>query len=374
MLHKLVVSISLVLICLSVPSIALAQDTEAGIDTTHTVQSGETLYSIAQQYGFTVDALAAANGIVNPNQIFVGQVLVIPVSIGGGQEQPAPEQTAIETETAVAQETLPTTHEVLGGETLASIGRLYGIPWTELARINGITNPNQVLPGQILALTESAVVEEVVVEEESSAPESPTEAVVEETPVEEATPTGDTVHVVQANEGLAVIARAYGVNWTVIADANGITDPNLITPGQELIIPNPSLTPVSDYGSPAPSGTVDNGRMILVDLTNQQIMAYENGNLIRQTTVSTGLPGTPTVTGDFYIYSKLPSQTMYGPGYYLPGVQWVMYFYQGYAIHGAYWHNNFGQPMSHGCVNLPNEDAEWFYTFASLGTLVRVTY
>src|SRR5690606_29817338 len=109
-------------------------------------------------------------------------------------------------------------------------------------------------------------------------------------------------------------------------------------------------------------------------LTNQQIMAYENGSVVRQVTVSTGLPGTPTVVGDFYIYSKLPSQTMSGPGYYLPGVPWVMYFYQGYAIHGTYWHSNFGQPMSHGCVNLPTDEAEWFFNFAQIGTLVQVRY
>ena len=56
--------------------------------------------------------------------------------------------------------------------------------------------------------------------------------------------------------------------------------------------------------------------------------------------VSTGLPGSPTVLGDYTVYAKYASQTMSGPGYYLPGVQWVQYFYQGYALHGTYWHNN----------------------------------
>jgi lipoprotein-anchoring transpeptidase ErfK/SrfK len=63
---------------------------------------------------------------------------------------------------------------------------------------------------------------------------------------------------------------------------------------------------------------------------------------------------------------------MSGPGYYLPNVQWIMYFYSGYAIHGTYWHNNFGQPMSHGCVNLPNNEALWFYQWAPTGTPVLV--
>lgn len=59
-----------------------------------------------------------------------------------------------------------------------------------------------------------------------------------------------------------------------------------------------------------------------------------------------------------------------GNYYYLPGVPSVMYFYQGYAIHGTYWHHNFGQPMSHGCVNLTIEDAKWFYDWAEVGTTV----
>jgi lipoprotein-anchoring transpeptidase ErfK/SrfK len=51
-----------------------------------------------------------------------------------------------------------------------------------------------------------------------------------------------------------------------------------------------------------------------------------------------------------------------------------MYFFRDYGIHGTYWHNNFGVPMSHGCVNLPNHEAEWFYNFASVGTPVSVQY
>jgi lipoprotein-anchoring transpeptidase ErfK/SrfK len=63
---------------------------------------------------------------------------------------------------------------------------------------------------------------------------------------------------------------------------------------------------------------------------------------------------------------------MWGPGYDLPNVQWVMYFYRDYSLHGAYWHNNFGQPMSHGCVNMRNEDAKWLYDWAPEGTSVMV--
>jgi len=63
---------------------------------------------------------------------------------------------------------------------------------------------------------------------------------------------------------------------------------------------------------------------------------------------------------------------MIGPGYNLPNVPWVMYFYDGYAIHGTYWHHNFGHPMSHGCINMTIPDAHWLYNWAPKGTLVVI--
>jgi lipoprotein-anchoring transpeptidase ErfK/SrfK len=67
-------------------------------------------------------------------------------------------------------------------------------------------------------------------------------------------------------------------------------------------------------------------------------------------------------------------QNMSGPGYYLPDVPWVMFFYDEYGFHGTYWHNNFGSPMSRGCVNLRTEAAEWLYNWASVGTPVNIHY
>ncbi|MBZ0306548.1 MAG: LysM peptidoglycan-binding domain-containing protein, partial [Anaerolineae bacterium] len=292
----------------------------------------------------------------------VGQVLVIPVPIGGGAESVA---LPAESQPVIAEEAASTKHVVQQGETLASIGRLYNVEWTTIASQNGITDANAIFVGQ-----------ELVIGGAGAQPAPVEAAPVESAPVEtvEIPVASQTTHTVKANEGLGSIARSYGVNWQAIAQANSIADANTIYVGQVLIIPNPTAAPPADYSAPAPTSIVDNGKMILVELNKQTITAYENGVAVRSLLVSTGLPGTPTVTGDYYVYSKLPSQTMYGPGYYLPGVPWVMYFYQAYAIHGTYWHNNFGQPMSHGCVNLPSEDAEWFYNFAPMGTLVRVVY
>jgi lipoprotein-anchoring transpeptidase ErfK/SrfK len=130
----------------------------------------------------------------------------------------------------------------------------------------------------------------------------------------------------------------------------------------------PTNTPWPDaYIIPGANGE----RWIDIDISSQSLTAYEGNTPIRRFIVSTGTSRHPTVIGRFRIYAKLRYDLMTGPGYYLPNVPFVMYFYQGYSIHGTYWHSNFGTPMSHGCVNMYTPDAEWMFYFASIGTLVN---
>jgi len=141
------------------------------------------------------------------------------------------------------------------------------------------------------------------------------------------------------------------------------------------IIPN---TPTPEY-VPLPTlepqySSKDGERWIDVDLTNQRTYAYEGDTIVNSFVVSTGTWLTPTVTGKYRIYVKYVSAKMSGPGYYLPNVPYIMYFYGSYGLHGTYWHNNFGTPMSHGCVNLRTEDAHWLFDWASIGTVVNVHY
>jgi len=143
------------------------------------------------------------------------------------------------------------------------------------------------------------------------------------------------------------------------------------------VTPTPTATPtprpaVSWTYSTVPEELADEGLWIDVDLSEQRVTAYEGSNAVREFIVSTGTSAHPTVTGQFRIYVKLKSTAMAGPGYYLPGVPFTMYFYKGYSLHGTYWHNNFGVPMSHGCVNMFTPDAEWLFNWASVGTLVNV--
>jgi len=138
-------------------------------------------------------------------------------------------------------------------------------------------------------------------------------------------------------------------------------------------------TPTPEYVAPTaapPQAVAGNGgeRWIDVNLSQQRVYAYEGNTIANSFLVSTGTWQTPTVTGAYHIWIKLRSTAMAGPGYYLPDVPFTMYFYKGYGLHGTYWHNNFGTPMSHGCVNLSIPDSEWLYNFASVGTLVNVHY
>jgi lipoprotein-anchoring transpeptidase ErfK/SrfK len=133
-------------------------------------------------------------------------------------------------------------------------------------------------------------------------------------------------------------------------------------------------------------------RRLFVYLDSQRVEAVENGEVVRTFKVSTGKSKTPTVTGSFYIYDRYRHKTMrsdVGRGqrgfYEVEDVPYTQFFHKDYAFHGAFWHNNFGHPASHGCVNMatkdqnklwPNvsEDAGWLYGWAALGLPVTVTH
>lgn len=118
-------------------------------------------------------------------------------------------------------------------------------------------------------------------------------------------------------------------------------------------------------------------KKIFVDLSNQRLYAFEGDELKYNFLISSGKWGR-TPTGTFRIWIKLKSTLMAGGNkalgtyYYLPNVPYTMYFYNnmvskdiGYGIHGAYWHDNFGHPMSHGCINMKTEEVEQLYYWAS---------
>jgi lipoprotein-anchoring transpeptidase ErfK/SrfK len=153
------------------------------------------------------------------------------------------------------------------------------------------------------------------------------------------------------------------------------SEPGMVSAEIVADTPTPEFTePTVAPNAPPPVAVSDGVHWIDVDLSQQRLYAYAGDTLMNSFVVSTGTWQTPTVTGKFNIWIKVRSQAMSGPGYYLPDVPYVMYFYGDYGLHGTYWHNNFGTPMSHGCVNLTIPDSEWLYNFSSVGTMVNVHY
>ncbi len=218
-------------------------------------------------------------------------------------------------------------------------------------------------------------------------------------------------YTVQPHDTMTTIANRHGVTLQALAAANELSINSWLQVGQPLIIPSgavtitpiqlaaveaesaESLVEVVAVRTDSPAETVATtapefipaalatpeeiaARWIYVDLSDQTVTAYQGVIPVFQTSTSTGLPRTPTVTGEFSIYVKYESTRMrggYGASYYdLSNVPHTMYFYQGYGLHGAYWHNNFGTPMSHGCVNLSLPDAELLFNWAVVGTRVVV--
>ena len=189
--------------------------------------------------------------------------------------------------------------------------------------------------------------------------------------------TGD-YYVVQAGDSLWDIAWSLGVSTYDLADVNGITDVDDVYPGEELVIPGQSYQADAGWQEDeqvyAGSTSSDGGKWIDVNLSEQLLSAYEDGVLVFSTWVSTGTEEYPTPTATYAILDRAPYQDMSGPDYYLADVPNVLAFAGNYAIHGTYWHDNFGTPMSHGCVNLPTDAAGWLYDWASIGTPVVTHY
>jgi lipoprotein-anchoring transpeptidase ErfK/SrfK len=237
------------------------------------------------------------------------------------------------------------------GDTLARIAARYDTTVQELVRVNALPNANFIFAGQRLMIP-------------GSTPQS--------------LPATTNVYTVQAGDTLFSIVQRTGTTVDAVMRSNGLINPDFIYVGQRLSLK--AATPIVDEPAPAPKSAVTNpasaGKWIAVNLTTQSIAAYEGTRVVRSALVSTGVARTPTPVGQYEIYVKYKSQTMSGGSkasndyYYLPNVPNVMYFYEAYALHGTYWHRNFGQPMSRGCVNLSLADAEWFFNWAEIGTPV----
>ena len=213
-------------------------------------------------------------------------------------------------------------------------------------------------PAKILAQVSSDE-KQLVIPDLSSVTHEPTATPVVVTPTVPPTPSNS--YVVQPGDTMSAIAEKFGVTLDYLIFKSRVENPNLIYPGQTIV--KPEWPPKPDTQE----------KEVIVELSTQQVFVYENGQLLNTFLVSTGTRAHPTVQGHFPIWIKLEKDDMTdGETYNLKNVPWVMYFHQGYGLHGTYWHSNFGHPMSHGCVNLKTSDAEWLFNFAEVGDMVWV--
>ena len=150
------------------------------------------------------------------------------------------------------------------------------------------------------------------------------------------------------------------------------------------IVKVPQTTPIVETVLGETTETTSTSKRIEVDLTKQIAYAYDGVNLIYSFLISSG-SWDRTPTGNFKIWTKVRAQKMSGGSkelgtyFYLPNVQNVMFFYNekyerklGYSFHQAYWHNNFGVPMSHGCINMTTADSAVLYDWADVGTPITI--
>ncbi|MCI0519307.1 MAG: L,D-transpeptidase family protein [Chloroflexi bacterium] len=155
----------------------------------------------------------------------------------------------------------------------------------------------------------------------------------------------------------------------------------------KYMVPTAHLRPISDAEiAPLSPQVAPEDKRIEVSIGRQTLTAYENDQAVMTTRISSGIPSarrspdelpTATPTGSFRIYSKMPNKHMgsvtgnpdalRNGGFSLPGVPWTCFFAMpgGYAFHGAYWHNNFGIQMSHGCVNMRPSEALWLFRWTT---------
>jgi hypothetical protein len=161
-----------------------------------------------------------------------------------------------------------------------------------------------------------------------------------------------------------VVTREEKSIWYQIYDFHIKKD--LYVPSHDMrLVPDEELTLLSPE-------VPDESKHILIDLKTQLVTAFEDQKLVFSQRCSSGAKGTETPTGEFRTYHKGPSVHMSNEGdaveniYNLPGVPWCTFFTgAGNALHGAYWHNDYGRPRSHGCVNLPSEAAKFLYRWTN---------
>jgi lipoprotein-anchoring transpeptidase ErfK/SrfK len=366
----IIISIGLLLL-FSSAVLASTTDNEPLCEENYRIVRGDWLSKIAIRCGVSLQDLLKANPqITNPSRIYVGQTIEIPI-----WNEP--------TVRIMPEAGIPGTEVTLtlrGFSPYTFVEYTFGREGDKFPAIGEIETDDKGSADIKLTVPEDAENGEPWVAKVVTLGVEPLIYSPEPFNVRE----GPEIYIVRRGDRLSRIAASHNTSIAAFLDLNeDIRNPNVIHVGQRLVVPPEGFEPSDEakqrarLAPPAPSkpsnvNVKPNERWIDVILSTQTLHAYEGDRLVRSFIVSTGLPRTPTLVGQWRIYIKLTKTDMRGPGYHLRDVPYTMYYYRGYGIHGTYWHNNFGTPMSAGCVNLTIEDAKWLYNFASVGTLVNV--
>jgi lipoprotein-anchoring transpeptidase ErfK/SrfK/LysM repeat protein len=386
------------LLVMAYPARAQAPDGPGSRSGVHVVEAGETLGLIARQYGTDVNTLLQLNNLDDANFVYVGQQLV--VAGGEAWSQPAGQGDDRHDGGRNGGGDAPSS-QAQGGEAAQRPGVAWEPPSQEGGNSNGASvswsnpdgSPVDFEPeGPTYSQEEGedqdwdrsnsewsnewSAPDDDEAGWEPQSPQRPSQA--NEVPYQERP---DAARESQPSQGPSVAWSSPDdeeVPWEVDdSQRQGVAweaEPSQRTPYSEENNGQEVYQQETTYQEPQATGE----KWIDVDISDQQLIAYQGDTVIRVFSVSTGATRTPTVLGSFHTYVKIEVQDMSGGSvaagdyYYQPDVPWVQYFYADYSIHGAYWHNMFGQRTGHGCVNMRVEEARWLYDWAQTGTRVEV--
>lgn len=197
------------------------------------------------------------------------------------------------------------------------------------------------------------------------------------------TVTADATKIQPAVDGLAAAVNRAPANGAVVTDSAG-TVLETITPGADGRVLGDVSHVAEDFARQLDSGNAAyalpvevtpavmaaSARMVEVDLSEQMLYMKENGAVVDSWPISSGIADSPSTVGHHSVQSHHRVQTMSSTSatdsywnYEVPNVEWIMYYDGGEALHGVYWHNDFGNPRSHGCIGMPNWRAEIIYNW-----------
>ena len=353
-----------------------------GATGTYVVRPGDSLSKLSRHYGVSVNQLAAANNLGQNAWLYAGQRLRIPGQATSSPTTSRPAASSPTVSSPTAPATAPAassgTYIVRPGDTMTSIALRHGITLQRLAMANGINTNSWVYVGQKVKIPGPSAPSPTTSGPTTSSSTTSGSTTSRSAAPAPAPPAAGSTYVVRRGDTLTGIAFRHGVSANQLAAVNGLRAGTWVYVGQRLTIPGPGAasSPTTTRSQPIPSQPLQatGTKWIDINLTAQTLTAYVGQTPVFHAVVSTGTRATPTVAGTYRVYSKYLSTSMSGPGYSVPNVPHVMFFYRGYSIHGTYWHNNFGTPMSHGCVNLTLADAKWLYEWAPMGTQVVTHY